>query len=308
MMIRVTAPSRVTCTVSMIFSSAVETCSAASPAMMKPPRAHLRQGGFTGAASNFLMVIHGPCVIFIINLTFVRNRDPVMDHAATARADARSQDRPASGPASPDAGPGRGERAQATRRRILDAAGRIVSRERLRRRGDAGCGACHADACGQPVLSFSLGAETLVVAVLDEGIIAVHRAVAEALSELPGSADPAMRFDAAVLGHLTALHAHSDYTSANVRIFGQVPEAVRAANLPVRRAYEGLWDALLTDLHARGALRSDICTREARLLVLGALNATLEWFDPGRNCVTALARSYAAMLGSGILKTGEGAS
>ena len=231
-----------------------------------------------------------------------------MDHAATVRVDAGSQDRSASvGPASTDAQPGRGERAQATRRRILDAAAGL-----FRENGYAAV-AMRDVARATQMRAGSLyyhfpSRETLVVAVLDEGIIAVHRAVAEALSELPGSADPAMRFDAAVLGHLTALHAHSDYTSANVRIFGQVPEAVRAANLPVRRAYEGLWDALLADLHARGALRSDICTREARLLVLGALNATLEWFDPGRGCVTALARSYAAMLGAGLLKTGEGAS
>jgi len=230
-----------------------------------------------------------------------------MENAVSARVGVQSENRSSPGVASPDPQPDRGGRARATRRRILDAAAGL-----FRENGYAAV-AMRDVARATQMRAGSLyyhfpSREKLVIAVLDEGIIAVHRAVAEALSELPGSADPAMRFDAAVLGHLTALHAHSDYTSANVRIFGQVPEAVRAANLPVRRAYEGFWDALLADLCGRGALRQDVCAREARLLVLGALNATLEWYDPGRGCVTALARSYAAMLGAGILKPGEGAA
>lgn len=201
--------------------------------------------------------------------------------------------------------PARGERAQATRRRILDAAAGLFREKGYAAVAMRDVARATQMRAGSLYYHFS-SREALVTAVLDEGILAVHRAVAEALSELPGSADPGTRFDAAMLGHLAALHAHSDYTSANVRIFGQVPESVRAANLPVRRAYEALWDTLLADLRARGALRRDVCAREARLLVLGALNATLEWFDPDRGAVTALARSYAAMLGTGLLQTEQG--
>jgi len=98
----------------------------------------------------------------------------------------------------------------------------------------------------------------------------------------------------------------SDYTSANVRIFGQVPQAVRDANLPARRAYEAEWDTLLSRLQAERALRHDVDIRRFRLMLIGALNATLEWFDPDRGSPDALADAYADIFLDGILTTTGG--
>ena len=94
----------------------------------------------------------------------------------------------------------------------------------------------------------------------------------------------------------------SDYTSANVRIFGQVPQSVRDANLPTRRAYEAEWDALLSRLQERGALKPDVDIRRLRLMLIGALNATLDWFDPDRGSAEALSRTYADVFLNGILE------
>ncbi|MEP1291088.1 MAG: hypothetical protein ABJL56_10535, partial [Nitratireductor sp.] len=106
---------------------------------------------------------------------------------------------------------------------------------------------------------------------------------------------------AAIEAHLRALLDVSDYSSANVRIFGQVPQSVRDANLPTRRAYEAEWDSLLARLRDKGALKPDVDIRRLRLMLIGALNATLEWFDPKRGSASALSQSYADVFLHGIL-------
>lgn len=147
--------------------------------------------------------------------------------------------------------------------------------------------------------------DEIVVAILDAGILVVHDKMEQAVSALPHGSDTASILRAAIRAHLRALLDFSDYTSANVRIFGQVPQDVRDTNLPVRRAYEASWDTLLGDLQKAGGLRHDIDTGRFRLMLIGALNATLEWFDPERGSADALADTYANVFLDGILtKTG----
>ncbi|MBV1925686.1 MAG: TetR/AcrR family transcriptional regulator [Rhodobacteraceae bacterium] len=147
--------------------------------------------------------------------------------------------------------------------------------------------------------------DEIVVAILDAGILVVHGKMEQAVSALPEDSDAASIVRAAIRAHLRTLLDFSDYTSANVRIFGQVPQAVRDANLPVRRAYETEWDTLFTGLQAKGGLRHDLDIRRFRLMLIGALNATLEWFDPDRGSPDALADAYADIFLDGILtKTG----
>lgn len=142
--------------------------------------------------------------------------------------------------------------------------------------------------------------DEIVVAILDEGIWAVHDRMRRAISDASGG-DAATVLRAAIRAHLRALLDVSDYSSANVRIFGQVPQSVRDANLPARRAYEAEWDGLLSRLKADGALRAVVDIRRLRLMLIGALNATLEWFDPERGSAEALASAYADVFLNGVL-------
>lgn len=143
--------------------------------------------------------------------------------------------------------------------------------------------------------------DEIVIEILNAGILAVHAEVRAAVDTLPAGAPADTVIRAALRGHLRALLEHGDYTSANVRIFGQVPPAVRDANLSARRAYEKYLDDLLSDLQASGAIRSNINIRRFRLMLIGALNATLEWFDPSRGGIEALADDYADTFLNGIL-------
>ncbi len=142
--------------------------------------------------------------------------------------------------------------------------------------------------------------DELVAIILNEGIASVHADVVSALRTVPED-DGRARLRAAVRAHLTALLRRSDYTSANIRIFGQVPQSVRAQNMATRQAYEALWDDLIGGLGQQRSPKARI--RAGRLMVLGALNASLEWFDPKRGGIDALAAQYTDLFWQGFAQT-----
>ncbi len=189
------------------------------------------------------------------------------------------------------------------RRRILDIAARL-----FREQGYAAVSlrmiAAEAGMKAASLYYHFASKEDLVVEILDEGIRSVQAAVEAALAGLE-TGDARLVLRSAVAAHLESLLRQSDYTSANVRIFGQVPEAVRERSLAARRDYEKLWDDLLARLHAETAGGSPArgTYRFARLMILGALNASLEWFDPERGSVEALAAEYAALIWDGLERT-----
>ena len=150
--------------------------------------------------------------------------------------------------------------------------------------------------------------EEIVTAILDAGIQSVQGAVRDVVDSLPRGARAAEKISAGIEAHLLTLLEHSDYTSANVRIFGQLPRSVQSANLDVRRDYERLWDDLLAELQACGELREGVDLHALRMLLIGSLNATLEWFDPEQGSVESLARSYSDILLQGVLGSAGGRS
>ena len=165
-----------------------------------------------------------------------------------------------------------------TKRRILDVAARL-----FRQQGYAAVSlraiAKAADMQAGSLYYHFASKEELITQILNQGIDAVHDEVRRTVEAMAGS-DRHVIFKAAIRAHLKSLLRQSDYTSANVRIFGQVPEAVRERCMATRRAYEAFWDRLLMDLHHGASARSKSNRRVARLLILGGLNASLDWFDP----------------------------
>ena len=143
--------------------------------------------------------------------------------------------------------------------------------------------------------------EELVTAVLDRGIEVVCDAVRESINALPSDANAARLLGTGIREHLRTFHAHDDFTSANVRIFGQVPESVRSANLAKRKQYDDLWNQLLQRSMRNSGLRKSLDLDATRLLLLGALNATLEWFDPKRGSIDDLAGKYTDIVLNGVL-------
>jgi len=191
-----------------------------------------------------------------------------------------------------------------TRTKILDSAARL-----FREKGYAAV-SLRAIAASQEMQGGSLyyhfdSKEQIVTEILNIGIELVRVAVEFALSMLPEGTSHAEIIRTAIRVHLSALLEHSDYTSANVRIFGQVPASVQAGNLEVRARYEDCWKRILEDARRDGVLRADTDLNVTRLMLIGAMNASLEWFDPERGSVDQLATRLADNVLNGILETAD---
>ena len=94
--------------------------------------------------------------------------------------------------------------------------------------------------------------------------------------------------------HLETLLDASDYTSAHIHCFPYVPATLRAGLTSARREYEAVWRALLDDVAASGALAPGIDRNAARLAILGALNWSLEWYDPAQGKPSQLPQTLLA--------------
>ena len=143
--------------------------------------------------------------------------------------------------------------------------------------------------------------EQILGEVMDKGIQAVAQAVRERVEALPAGAGSRQRIAAAIEGHLWGLLHHGDFTSANIRIYGQIPAAAKNRHRVVRRAYADSWDRLLEEAFKRGDLRADSSKAVVRLFVIGALNWTVEWYNPQQGTFKQFVKQVTALVFDGIL-------
>lgn len=144
--------------------------------------------------------------------------------------------------------------------------------------------------------------EQILGEVLDKGIQVVSDAVHERVEALSKTASARDRLSAAIEGHLWGLLHHGDFTSANIRIYGQVPTAAKTRHRLVRRAYADYWDGLLEDALARGELRPDANPTVIRLFVIGALNWTVEWYNPQKGSFQDFVKQVSAIVFDGTFR------
>jgi TetR/AcrR family transcriptional regulator, cholesterol catabolism regulator len=135
--------------------------------------------------------------------------------------------------------------------------------------------------------------------VLDKGIQVVTDAVRQRVDALPADATARQRLAAAIEGHLWGLLHHGDFTSANIRIYGQIPPAAKNRHRKIRRDYADYWDGLLEDALKRGELRSDTSTAMVRLFLIGALNWTVEWYNPQKGAFQDFVKQITAIVFDG---------
>jgi AcrR family transcriptional regulator len=145
--------------------------------------------------------------------------------------------------------------------------------------------------------------EAILDEVLDQGIKRIFDTVKRRLKEA-GEVSHRRRIEIAIEAHLVTLLEASDFTSANIRIYGQLPERLKKAHRPIRRAYAKYWDRLFLDARRAGEIRSDIEIVPLRIFVLGALNWTVEWFDDReKDAVSKLARRTELLIFEGVRRT-----
>lgn len=138
--------------------------------------------------------------------------------------------------------------------------------------------------------------------MLDAGIRAVTEAVAMRIAALPPGASHRERIAAAIQGHLHGLLDHGDFTSANIRIYGQIPDEAKTRHRAVRGVYAAYWDELLKQARDSGELRADIDAGVMRLFLIGALNWTVEWYDSRRGSLENFAAQLTDIVFDGIAR------
>src|SRR4029453_17801324 len=132
--------------------------------------------------------------------------------------------------------------------------------------------------------------EELVEAVLEAGVEGAIVATREAVEALGPGADPLARLRVAIAAHLRVVLAEGAYASANIRMLSQAPDSIRERHLRRQRVYGALWRGVFAALWRTlfeqaakaGAIRADLDLSVVRMLALGALNWSVEWYRAGR--------------------------
>lgn len=138
--------------------------------------------------------------------------------------------------------------------------------------------------------------------VLDTGLRAVYEAVKSAIDECAEETDHSKKIDAAIHAHLKMLLSQGDFISANIRLYSQLPEDIRARHQKLRHEYADLWDLLLADAKKTGFLREDMDIIPLRQFILGALNWTIEWYDDDKYTLDRFADRCAQFVAHGIYR------
>lgn len=182
-----------------------------------------------------------------------------------------------------------------TRKRILDAAANVLSRN-----GYAGTRLSEVAELAElqaPSIYYHFASrDDLVEEVMWSGIADMHRHVSTILDALPDGTSSLDRIMVAVEAHLRHELEISDYTTAAIRNAAQVPQKIRARQLVEEAAYGNLWKKLFQDAADSGALSPDLDLVTARMLLLGALNWTSEWWTPETGSLDTVVRTVQAII------------
>lgn len=146
---------------------------------------------------------------------------------------------------------------------------------------------------GSPFYHFKTKHDMLLAVVL-EGMATITRAVSAAAAQ---EGTPREVFEAMLLAHLEQLLAEDGrHFAATLLHESHHLEAAAAAELIEQKdAYEALWQKALRELKRDGEIEDD--SRVTRLLLMGALNWTVQWYRPnGGRTVKQLAKQISALL------------
>ncbi len=143
--------------------------------------------------------------------------------------------------------------------------------------------------------------EEILHHVLEEGLRVIVQEVNKAVAQLPAGTPFRERLRAVIRSHLHGLLQVGDFSSANIRIYGQVPPDVRKRHHVARRAFADWWDGFLEQAVAEGSLRSNLDLSIIRVFIVGALNWTVEWYDPEKGSFDKLADQLYTIIADGLV-------
>ena len=133
---------------------------------------------------------------------------------------------------------------------------------------------------GSPFYHFK-SKDALLFAVMQEGMHAALARQRDTLQTRLGQ-PPLEQLRGLVQTHFEVLLGpDSDFIPVMLYESRSLQSAQRAELSALQSEYEALWTPVLAALHASGALRAPVAL--SRLLILGALNWSVQWFDPRKS-------------------------
>jgi len=190
-----------------------------------------------------------------------------------------------------------------TRARILDATAYILCRKGFS--GTRLSDIADRAECQAPAIYYYFDSrEELIEEVIWQGMARLQVHVRAALEEARDKT-AAERLNIALEQHLRFILDESDYTMAALRNAAQMPIDLRDRQLAEQQKYAVLWRQLFSDVRTAGQLRPGVDERLARMLILGSLNWSIEWWQPRGESIDTLVANAKRMLNGGFLKESE---
>lgn len=130
---------------------------------------------------------------------------------------------------------------------------------------------------GSPFYHFKTKQEILA-AVMEEGLVACLAAT-ESIVATPMA--PREKFRALVRAQLeTVLGEGHDFIPVLLYDWRALSPELQQKIIALKDRYDQLWQQAVCEMKAAGLLRTD--SRVARLLILGSINYTVQWYRPGK--------------------------
>jgi AcrR family transcriptional regulator len=199
----------------------------------------------------------------------------------------------------PTAAAVKGSKSARTRERILTAAAEALSRN-----GYAGTrltGIAEVAQLQTPAIYYYFSSrEEVIEEVIRVGQRLTIDHVVQVLDDLPPGTSAIERILAAVEAHLDIVLSRSQYASASIRNMSQLPDDMRERQTELRREYGAIWRGLFEEAAASGELNPTLDPRAARMLIIGALNWTPEWWNPERGSADTVIENAKQLVRTGL--------
>lgn len=164
------------------------------------------------------------------------------------------------------------------RRALIRGAARLFRRKGFDATSTRDIAAAAGMQSGSPFYHFK-SKQALLFAVMEEGMRHAVERQQQAIAEAGLDAlQPAGQLRVLVRNHFEVLLGPgSDFIPVMLYEARSITARQRAALSELRRTYEGAWEPVLQALRAGGRLKADV--KLARLMIFGALNWSVQWFD-----------------------------
>lgn len=163
------------------------------------------------------------------------------------------------------------------RRALLLGAARLFRRKGFDATSTRDIAAAAGMQSGSPFYHFK-SKQALLFAVMEEGMRHALEQQRAALERADAGLDDAGRLRLLVRNHFDVLLGPgTDFIPVMLYEARSITPRQRAVLADLRSAYEAPWDPVLEGLQAAGRLRADV--KLARLMIFGALNWSVQWYD-----------------------------